>query len=56
MQFAGKYLSPESEQMCRLSQPNDFDRRAVIAYPTSHGVHTISYAGDVPTLTFTAGK
>lgn len=54
--FAGKYLSPDSDQVCRLTKPNDFDRRGVIAYPTSGGVHTISYAGEVPTLTFTAAK
>ena len=56
MHFAGKYLAPDSEQMCRLTAPNYFERRVVIVYPTSHGQHTISYAGEVPTLTFTAAK
>lgn len=56
MQFAGKYLSPDSDQMCRLTKPSDFERRSVVTYPTSHGVHTISYAGEVPTLSFMASK
>ncbi len=50
--FAEKYLSPKSEQMRRLTKPNDFDRRADIAYPTSNGIHTITYSGEVPSLTF----
>jgi predicted esterase len=56
MQFAGKYLSPESGEMCRLTKPNDFDRRGTVSYPTSHGVHAVSYAGEIPTLRFTATK
>ena len=54
MNFAGKYLSPKSDQMRQLTKPNDFDRRGVVAYPTSTGRHSISYAGDVPSLTFRA--
>ena len=54
MNFAGKYLSPKSDQMRQLTKPNDFDRRGVVAYPTSTGLQSISYAGDVPSLTFRA--
>ena len=56
MHFAGKYLSPKSEQMCRLKKPGDFVRKGEIVYPTSGGVHTVSYAGDVPALTFKRAK
>ncbi len=54
--FAEKYLSPQSDQMCRLTKPNDFDRRAIVAYPTSKGVHTITYSAEGPVLTFSPEK
>jgi predicted esterase len=50
--FAGKYLSLNSGHLRRLTKPNDFERRSVISYPTRTGEHTISFAGDVPVLTF----
>jgi len=56
MHFAGKYLSPQSDQMCRLTKPNDFDRRISVAYPTSNGVHTVDYSEEVPSLVFRAAK
>jgi predicted esterase len=55
MHFAGKYLSPKSDEMCRLKKPNDFDRHGVVEYPTSGGVFAVSYAG-VPVLSFKASK
>ena len=54
--FAGKYLTPQSDQICRLIKPNDFDRGIPIAYPTSNGVHSVDYAGDVPKLVFRPTK
>lgn len=56
MHFAGKYLSPQSELMRRLTMPNDFDRRIPVAYPTSNGVHTINYAGEAPSLIFQSAR
>ena len=56
MRFAGPYLSPESAAMRRLASPCDFDRRQAIAYPTSGGVHVISYAGETPALRFDAAS
>ena len=56
MNFAGKYLSPASDQMCRLTKPNDFERGSHVAYPTSHGVHTITYSSGEPTLVFCSNK
>jgi hypothetical protein len=56
MHFAGKYLSPDSGQMCRLTQPNDFDRRVPVSYPTSNGVHMITYSSEAPRLTFLPTK
>ena len=56
MHYAGKYLSPQSDQMCRLQKPNDFERRTSIAYPTSNGVHAITYTEEGPILTFRLTK
>ena len=56
MHFAGKHLSPQSAQMCRLTRPNDFDRRVPVAYPTSNGVHTVTYGSEAPTFLFVPGK
>ena len=53
MHFAGAYLSPTSEKVCRLAGPCDFDRRETITYPTSDGAYTISYAKGLPAISFT---
>lgn len=52
MHFSGRYLSLQSDQMCRLTGPNDFERRIPVAYPTSNGVHTITYGLEAPALFF----
>lgn len=52
MHYAGKYLSPKSEQMCRLIKPNDFDLKSAVVYPTKNGTHVIKYAEEGPVLTF----
>lgn len=56
MHYASDYLSPKSEKMCRLAKPGDFKRRGEVVYPTSGGAHTISFAGEVPTLSFRPAK
>ena len=56
MHFAGRHLSPQSAQMCRLTGPNDFERNSSVAYPTSSGVHTVTYGAEAPTLFFVSGK
>lgn len=56
MHFAGMHLSPRSARMCRLTGPNNFERRVPVAYPTSNGVHTVTYGSEAPTLLFVPGK
>lgn len=50
--FAGDYFLPGNSKMRRLEQPCDFERKGEIVYPTSDGVHVISFAHGVPTLRF----
>jgi hypothetical protein len=50
--FAGKYLSPDSPTMCRLTKPCDFAQRKAIRYPVSDGVYTVTYAGGMPKVAF----
>ncbi|NBR06009.1 MAG: hypothetical protein EBT92_09575, partial [Planctomycetes bacterium] len=55
MHYAGKYLSPKSEQMCKVINSNDFELKSTVVYPTKNGNHVIKYTEEGPVLTFVQG-